>query len=55
MELSIQKWGNSAAVRLPATLSSQLGVSLGGGDFARYAGFAVPLGGPGTETQGVDW
>jgi len=24
-----------------------------GGDFARYAGFAVPLGGSGTETQGV--
>ncbi|WP_426149445.1 type II toxin-antitoxin system ChpB family toxin [Pseudomonas sp. DC3000-4b1] len=24
-----------------------------GGDFARYAGFAVPLNGSGTETQGV--
>ena len=24
-----------------------------GGDFARYAGFAVPLNGAGTETQGV--
>lgn len=24
-----------------------------GGDFARYAGFASPLGGSGTETQGV--
>lgn len=24
-----------------------------GGDFARYAGFAVPLSGCGTETQGV--
>ncbi|ELQ07601.1 toxin ChpB [Pseudomonas syringae BRIP39023] len=24
-----------------------------GGDFARYAGFAVPLSGSGTETQGV--
>ena len=24
-----------------------------GGDFARYAGFAVPLGGSGTETRGV--
>jgi mRNA interferase ChpB len=24
-----------------------------GGDFARYAGFAVPLSGAGTETQGV--
>ena len=29
MELSIQKWGNSAAVRLPTTLLSQLGVVLG--------------------------
>lgn len=29
MELAIQKWGNSAAVRLPATLLSQLGVALG--------------------------
>jgi antitoxin ChpS len=29
MELSIQKWGNSAAVRLPSTLLSQLGVVLG--------------------------
>jgi len=29
MELSIQKWGNSAAVRLPSALLSQLGVALG--------------------------
>lgn len=29
MELSIQKWGNSAAVRLPATLLEQLKVALG--------------------------
>lgn len=29
MKLSIQKWGNSAAVRLPAALLSQLGVGLG--------------------------
>jgi antitoxin ChpS len=29
MELSIQKWGNSAAVRLPTALLSQLGVGLG--------------------------
>ena len=29
MELSIQKWGNSAAVRLPAAVLSQLGVELG--------------------------
>jgi antitoxin ChpS len=29
MELSIQKWGNSAAVRLPTELLSQLKVKLG--------------------------
>jgi len=29
MELAIQKWGNSAAVRLPSALLSQLGVALG--------------------------
>jgi antitoxin ChpS len=29
MELSIQKWGNSAAVRLPAVLLEQLKVVLG--------------------------
>ena len=29
MELSIQKWGNSAAVRLPTTLLEQLKVALG--------------------------
>lgn len=29
MELSIQKWGNSAAVRLPSALLTQIGVSLG--------------------------
>lgn len=29
MELSIQKWGNSAAVRLPAALLDQLKVVLG--------------------------
>ena len=29
MELSIQKWGNSAAVRLPLTLLAQIGVALG--------------------------
>jgi antitoxin ChpS len=29
MELSIQKWGNSAAVRLPAALLRQLGVAPG--------------------------
>jgi antitoxin ChpS len=29
MELSIQKWGNSAAVRLPTELLSQLKVALG--------------------------
>ncbi|MDT1878317.1 PbsX family transcriptional regulator, partial [Acinetobacter baumannii] len=29
MELAIQKWGNSAEVRLPTALLSQLGVALG--------------------------
>lgn len=29
MELSIQKWSNSAAVRLPAALLEQLKVALG--------------------------
>jgi antitoxin ChpS len=29
MELSIQKWGNSAAVRLPTALLKQLKVALG--------------------------
>lgn len=29
MELTLQKWGNSAAVRLPAALLGQLGVALG--------------------------
>lgn len=29
MELSIQKWGNSAAVRLPSALLTQLKVVLG--------------------------
>lgn len=29
MELSIQKWGNSAAVRLPSALLDQLKVALG--------------------------
>ena len=29
MELSIQKWGNSAAVRLPAALLDQVHLSMG--------------------------
>jgi antitoxin ChpS len=29
MELSIQKWGNSAAVRLPAALLNQVHLTLG--------------------------
>lgn len=29
MKLSIQKWGNSAAVRLPAAMCAQLGVHVG--------------------------
>ncbi|TES62737.1 AbrB/MazE/SpoVT family DNA-binding domain-containing protein [Burkholderia cepacia] len=30
MELKIQKWGNSAAVRLPAVLLEQMNASVGG-------------------------
>lgn len=30
MELKIQKWGNSAAVRLPAALLEQIHASVGG-------------------------
>lgn len=29
MKLNIQKWGNSAAIRLPSTMLSQLGVKVG--------------------------
>ncbi|WP_321885181.1 AbrB/MazE/SpoVT family DNA-binding domain-containing protein [Paraburkholderia bannensis] len=29
MELKIQKWGNSAAIRLPALLLEQINVSIG--------------------------
>ena len=29
MKLNIQKWGNSAAIRLPATMLAQLGASIG--------------------------
>jgi len=29
MRLSIQKWGNSASVRLPATLLEQIGAGVG--------------------------
>lgn len=29
MKLSIQKWGNSAAVRLPTAMLAQLGVKVG--------------------------
>lgn len=29
MKLNIQKWGNSAAVRLPAAMLAQMGVSIG--------------------------
>lgn len=29
MKLSIQRWGNSAAVRLPAAMLAQLGVKIG--------------------------
>jgi len=29
MKLNIQKWGNSAAVRLPATMLTQIGATIG--------------------------
>lgn len=29
MKLNIQKWGNSAAIRLPATMLTQIGASIG--------------------------
>ena len=29
MKLNIQKWGNSAAIRLPAAMLSQIGASIG--------------------------
>lgn len=29
MKLKIQKWGNSAAIKLPATMLSQIGASIG--------------------------
>ena len=47
-----------ALVLTPAAYNTATGLVLiapitQGGDFARYAGFAVPLSGSGTETQGV--
>lgn len=29
MKITVQKWGNSAAIRLPVTMLSQLGVAIG--------------------------
>jgi antitoxin ChpS len=29
MKLNIQKWGNSAAIRLPATMMAQIGANIG--------------------------
>ncbi len=29
MKLNIQKWGNSAAIRLPATMLNQIGAEIG--------------------------
>ncbi|MGZ8261677.1 MAG: AbrB/MazE/SpoVT family DNA-binding domain-containing protein, partial [Methylotenera sp.] len=29
MKLKIQKWGNSAAIRLPATMLTQIGATIG--------------------------
>lgn len=43
MKLSIQKWGNSAAVRLPAAMLAQLGVKVGDEFNADVADGAVTL------------
>lgn len=43
IKLRIQKWGNSAAVRLPATMLAQLGVKVGDEFNADVAGGAVTL------------
>ncbi|SAK65828.1 toxin ChpB [Caballeronia catudaia] len=57
MEHEQQGESRPALVLSPATFNA-MGVALvapitQGGNFARFAGFAVPLSGSGTETQGV--
>ena len=53
-----QKGESRPALVLSTSVFNAMGVVLiapitQGGDFARFAGFAVPLSGSGTETQGV--
>ena len=53
-----QRGENRPVLVLSPTVFNMMGVVLvapitQGGDFARYAGFAVPLNGSGTKTQGV--
>lgn len=43
MKLNIQKWGNSAAVRLPAAILAQLGLKAGDVVDADIAGNTVTL------------
>ncbi len=43
MQLTIQKWGNSAALRLPATLLAQMGVQVGDALDAELAKGALTL------------
>jgi len=43
MKLNIQKWGNSAAVRLPSVMLAQLGVKVGDAFDAKVSANAVTL------------
>lgn len=43
MKLSIQKWGNSAAVRLPAAMLAQIGLKVGDSLDADVSGDSVLL------------
>lgn len=56
--LGHEQRGTRPALVLSTSVFNALGLVLvapitQGGDFARHAGFAVPLGGSGTKTQGV--
>jgi antitoxin component of MazEF toxin-antitoxin module len=46
MKLKIQKWGNSAAIRLPAALLAQLGVSPGASLEGEFRGNQLVLKAP---------
>lgn len=43
MKLNIQKWGNSAAVRLPAAMLAQMGLKVGDAVEADVSGNSVLL------------